>query len=442
MAQLQRYYCFCEGQPVGAPLTELEAWLGDGDGRFNGQHCSLEQLEQLLRQIVVEWSEDLLLLLALPERFASVQNSIVKAVNHRRCHTVCIVLIFDEEGTPESMPGEFPRDFLLDIKPTSFNKNDKWQARRMLPYRGGCKAEFCFLAVPNLGDLLRHWKTIQSTSKSQDLSSFLREASKYLKKPLEMTEMTGLASTVVMFPSLCDGCGSLDTAIRAGHLTCLQHLLERGGSYPNTAESEFSPLHLAVLQAGQRKGPQMELYEKMAQLLIFAKHDPGCLNSRGITPLHWAAGYGKAPLVATMLHWTATGLFMRDATGKMSKEELQLASAAANVQDQNGRTALYRAVMHGHEEVVRWLVLMHADCNISDVHQSTPLHFAIHQNREQLVRLLLEHNARVDRVDADDRLPLHLLAGARKQQGEEQMKILELLLQNPKKNPEFIRQGP
>lgn len=431
MAQLQRYYCFCEGQPVGAPLTELEAWLGDGDGRFNGQRCSLEQLEQLLRQIVVEWSEDLLLLLALPERFASVQDSIVKAVNHRRCHTVCIVLIFDEEGTPESMPGEFARDFLSDIKPTSFNRKDNRQAEMMLPYRGGCKAEFCFLAVPNLGDLLRHWKTIQSTSKSQDLSSFLREASEYLKKPLEMTEMTGLASTVVMFPSLCDGCGSLDTAIRAGHLTCLQHLLEHGGSYPNMEESEFSPLHLAVLQAGQRKGPQMELYEKMAQLLIFAKHDPGCLNSRGITPLHWAAGYGKAPLVATMLHWTATGLFMRDATGKMSKEELQLASAAANVQDQNGRTALYRAVMHGHDEVARWLVLMRADCNISDVRRSSPLLIATHQNRAQLVRLLLEHKAGVDQVDADDRLPLHLLAGARKQQGEEQMKILELLLPDP-----------
>ena len=442
MAQLERYYCFCEGQPVGAPLTELEAWLGDGDGRFNGQRCSPEQLEQLLRQIVVEWSEDLLLLLALPERFASVQDSIVKAVNHRRCHTVCILLIFDEEGTPESMPGEFPTDFLSDIKPdsTSFNRQDKRQAKMMLPNRHS-KAEFCFLAVPNLGQLLRHWKTIQSTSKAQDLSSFLREASEYLKKPLEMTEMTGLASTVVMFPTLCDGCGSLDTALRAGHLTCLQHLLE-GSSYPNRAESEFSPLHLAVLQAGQRKGPQMELYEKMAKLLIFAKHDPGCPNSRGITPLHWAAGYGKAPLVATMLHWTATGLFMRDAASRsLSEEELQLASAAANVQDQNGRTALYRAVMHGHDEVVRWLVLMRADCNIADVHQSTPLHFATHQNREQLVRLLLEHNAQVDQVDADDRLPLHLLAGARKQQGEEQMKILDLLLQNPEsvvQNPESV----
>ena len=332
------------------------------------------------------------------------------------------MLIFDEEGAPESTPDEFPKDFLSDIiKPDRMT---------MLPYRRS-KAEFFFLAVPNLGDLLRHWKTIQSTSKSQDLSSFLREASEYLKKPLEMTETTGLASTVVMFPTLCDDCGSLDTAIRAGHLTCLQHLLEHGGSYPNRAESEFSPLHLAVLQAGQRKGPQMELYEKMAKLLILAKHDPGCPNSRGITPLHLAAGYGKAPLVATMLHWTATGLLMRDATGKsLSEEELQLASAAANVQDQNGRTALYRAVMHGHDEVVRWLVLMRADCNISDVHQSTPLHIATHQNREQLVRLLLEHSAGVDRVDADDRLPLHLLAGARKQQGEEQMKILELLLQN------------
>ena len=223
-----------------------------------------------------------------------------------------------------------------------------------------------------------------------------------------------------------------DLLIRSVHLTRLQCLWDPVG-YRAESESEFSPLFLAVLQGGEGKGPQMELSEKMAQLLIFAKHDPGCPNSRGITPLHWAAGYGKAPLVASMLHWTATGLFMRDATGKiLSEEELQLASAVANVQDQNGRTALHRAVMHGHDEVVRWLVLMRADCNISDVHQSTPLHFAIHQNRAQLVRLLLEHKARVDWVDADDRLPLHLLAGARKQQGEEQMKILELLLQNPR----------
>ena len=79
---------------MGAALTELQDWLSQG--AFEGQRCSLDQLESTVRQISLEWMEDLLLFLALPERLVDAKDRIVKAVNQRKGHTVCVVLTFAE----------------------------------------------------------------------------------------------------------------------------------------------------------------------------------------------------------------------------------------------------------------------------------------------------------------------------------------------------------
>lgn len=438
LRQVRRYYCFCQGNPVGTALEELEAWLRQG--AFEGRCCSLEELESTVRQIALEWKEDLLLFLALPERLACAKDPVVKAVNQRKGHTVCIVLTFAEVPVADVGQSTVPTDFLADIKPNledkkSFNRRDELQAKARLPYRHS-KAEFGFLVVSNLGNLLRHWESIQAKSKTQDLSTFLQEAGKdHLKETLETTGFTGLTSMVVLFPTRCEECKTLEDAIRAAHLTCLQQLLGAGTGGPPLESQDSFPLHLAVLSAGQKK-QQVEIYEKMAKLLILAKHDPASQNSHDITPLHWAAGYGRATLVSTMLHFAGAGVLTREAIGMTySCQELDRMKAIANIQDKHGRTALYRAVMHGHDEVVRWLVLMRSDCNLADHKQYTPLHVAMQQNpREGLVRLLLDGRSNVHSLNEDGRLPLHLLAGAHRNLQDEHIQILELL----KREPEFL----
>ena len=427
-------------------MTELGAWLGAGG--FEGRCCSLEELESTVRQIALEWTEDLLLFLALPERLAAAKDPIVKAVNQRKGHTVCILLTFVEgSASAESGAAKVSPDFLSDVKlnvddKRSFNRLDKWQAKAMLSYRRS-KAEFGFLVVSNLGNLLKHWKNIQSTSNCQDLSAFLQEAGReHLKDSFEISVLTGLNSLVVLFPTLCEKCQTIEAAVQAGHLACLQQLFEDAPDGPQSLESrDLTPLHLAVLNAGQKK-QQVEIYEKIAKFLLLAKHDPACQNSRGITPLHWAAGYGRASLVSAMLHMIGTGDLTREATDMnyYSAEELAKMKSLANLQDRHGRTALYRAVMHCHEEVVQWLLRMRSDCNVADCNVAdhrnyTPLHVAMQQNpRERLVRLLLEGSARIDLPNEDGRLPLHFLAGVHRNLQDEQMKILELL----KPRPEFL----
>ena len=97
-------------------------------------------------------------------------------------------------------------------------------------------------------------------------------------------------------------------------------------------------------------------------------------TSLGISPLHWAAGYGQSTLVWTMLHLEGTGelswVAKKDA---YNAEVLKKMGKLADLQDRRGRTALYRAVTHGHEECVRWLTQMSADCNLCDASHSTQL---------------------------------------------------------------------
>ena len=286
--------------------------------------------------------------------------------------------------------------------------------------------------MSHLGNLLEHWKSLQRTSKTQDVSTtYLQAAGRdYLKENLEMTGLTGLASILALFPALCDECGSLEAAVRAGHLACVQQLLEHAPDWAQSPETQdLSPLHLAVLNAGQKKH-EVEIYENIAKILLFAKHDPARQNARGVTPLHWAAGYGRASLVSTTLHMAGTGAMAREAQRmNYSAEELAAIQALANIQDGDGRTALYRAVMRGHDEVVRWLVLMRADCNLADHKDHGPLHVAMPNCREELVRLLLQGGARADSPNAEGRLPLHVLAGAQVNKIQ-QLKVMELLCQS------------
>ncbi|KAM3326265.1 hypothetical protein P3S67_001391 [Capsicum chacoense] len=60
--------------------------------------------------------------------------------------------------------------------------------------------------------------------------------------------------------------------------------------------------------------------------------------------------------------------------------------------DSQGRTALHIAAIHGHVEVLQFLVTIGSDSDISDSQGWTALHFAAHQGHVESVDFLLNHS--------------------------------------------------
>ena len=101
----------------------------------------------------------------------------------------------------------------------------------------------------------------------------------------------------------------------------------------------------------------------------------------------------------------------------------------ANLQDQKGRTALFRAVTHSHLEVVRWLLELRADANICDSSRTSPLHVALQRPAQpELSKLLLEHRANADVTDEELRTPLHTIAACRQGDTAKTLELAERIL--------------
>ncbi|CAE7418170.1 ANK1, partial [Symbiodinium microadriaticum] len=311
--------------------------------------------------------------------------------------------------------------FLSDVQPkTTLNIQGKWSDRKMLSYRDS-KMEAVEVTATDLGQLTDRWDKLLSTSHEHDLSSLLKDAQDEGILETLQTALSSVSSVVLLSPGNCGECDTLDKAVRSGHLNCLQHLLQNGAT--TSTEADLSPLHLAVLKAGQRKD------DKIAKLLVAHHCDPARQSANGVTPLHFAAGYGRSSLVQEMLHLVGTGTVLQDTKRIYTPAELQRMGAAADVQDEKGRTALFRALTHSHLEVARWLLQLRADANISDSSSTSPLHIALQRpGQPELAELLLESRAQVDASDGQQRTPLHLIAGLRKQ-GETARKLAVLVLE-------------
>ncbi|MGI2257270.1 ankyrin repeat domain-containing protein [Candidatus Cardinium hertigii] len=111
--------------------------------------------------------------------------------------------------------------------------------------------------------------------------------------------------------------------------------------------------------------------QKITALLIDKKN----INNQdflGYSPLHYAAKYAKAAVVACLLE---------------AKPLLNQVSA------RNGHTPLLLAIERGHKKIVSFLLAAGADPNILNHKGCHPLQLAIQQNRKDLVQLLLQAGA-------------------------------------------------
>ncbi|KAG4256796.1 hypothetical protein FPRO03_03806 [Fusarium proliferatum] len=103
---------------------------------------------------------------------------------------------------------------------------------------------------------------------------------------------------------------------------------------------------------------------------------------------------------------------------------------AVNMKDQNGKTALVWAIIHGQSGIVRQLIsLKQTDLNVRDEEGLTPLSHAAQQGNEEIVRILLEKLG-ID-VDAKDNNGMTALVHAAK---KGHLGVVDLLLEGGKAN--------
>ncbi|MGI2298939.1 ankyrin repeat domain-containing protein [Candidatus Cardinium hertigii] len=151
-------------------------------------------------------------------------------------------------------------------------------------------------------------------------------------------------------------------------------LLSISGSYSYArSETHQVPVanHLSTVNRPLIWAIQENNLQKVTALLIDKKN----INNQdflGYSPLHYAAKYAKATVVACLL----------EANPLLNQISVR-----------NGHTPLLLAIERGHKKIVSLLLAAGADPNILNHRGCHPLQLAIQQNRKDLVQLLLQAGA-------------------------------------------------
>lgn len=129
--------------------------------------------------------------------------------------------------------------------------------------------------------------------------------------------------------------------------------------------------------------------ETVQRIIIANPHTVNCrdLDGRHSTPLHFAAGYNRVPVVEYLLE----------------------NGAEVHASDKGGLVPLHNACSYGHYEVTELLVKHGANVNVADLWKFTPLHEAAAKGKYEIVKLLLKHGADSSKKNRDGAMPLDLV---------------------------------
>jgi len=179
------------------------------------------------------------------------------------------------------------------------------------------------------------------------------------------------------------------------------------------------PMEPPVVGGAIHQAARIGDLEKIKALL---KDDPDLVfskDSKGDTPLHWAACNSHKEVIEfllankasvnavdigglTPLHCAVGGYDRKDVV------ELLLANSSdVNAKNSIGWTPLHFAAAKGYKDVVELLLTHHADVNAKDNKGWTPLHDAAIAGYADVAELLLDNQADVNAVDNRGSTPLH-----------------------------------
>ncbi|CAD7093063.1 unnamed protein product [Hermetia illucens] len=129
--------------------------------------------------------------------------------------------------------------------------------------------------------------------------------------------------------------------------------------------------------------------DTVRRIVLANPHTVNCrdLDGRHSTPLHFAAGYNRVPVVEFLLE----------------------NGAEVHAADKGGLVPLHNACSYGHFEVTELLVKHGANVNVADLWKFTPLHEAAAKGKYEIVKLLLRHGADPTKKNRDGATPLDLV---------------------------------
>uniref|UniRef100_A0A1I7VL43 Notch n=1 Tax=Loa loa TaxID=7209 RepID=A0A1I7VL43_LOALO len=151
--------------------------------------------------------------------------------------------------------------------------------------------------------------------------------------------------------------------------------------------------------------------EKICERKWTVLHDQAIDSFPIKTPINRSLVNTKSNDGKTALMLTALNQEKNEEASCMDVENLFLAGALVDAEDDYGETALIMAIKAGRAEVVKCLLQFGADITISDIHNRTALHHAASINAADIVRILLETGEiEVDAIDDADCSPLMTVA--------------------------------
>lgn len=129
--------------------------------------------------------------------------------------------------------------------------------------------------------------------------------------------------------------------------------------------------------------------DTVRRIVLATPHTVNCrdLDGRHSTPLHFAAGFNRVPVVEFLLEH----------------------GAEVHAADKGGLVPLHNACSYGHYEVTELLVKHGANVNVSDLWKFTPLHEAAAKGKYDIVKLLLKHGADPSKKNRDGATPADLV---------------------------------
>lgn len=129
--------------------------------------------------------------------------------------------------------------------------------------------------------------------------------------------------------------------------------------------------------------------DTVRRIVLATPHTVNCrdLDGRHSTPLHFAAGFNRVPVVEFLLEH----------------------GAEVHAADKGGLVPLHNACSYGHYEVTELLVKHGANVNVSDLWKFTPLHEAAAKGKYDIVKLLLKHGADPSKKNRDGATPSDLV---------------------------------
>ncbi|XP_065828038.1 poly [ADP-ribose] polymerase tankyrase-1-like [Oscarella lobularis] len=199
------------------------------------------------------------------------------------------------------------------------------------------------------------------------------------------------------------GQSALHKAAREGLVQVCRVLLANGADASLISNDGYTPAQMAPENVRKLLlEPPGDITDTDQQLLEAAKagdldavkrlctqQNVNCrdLEGRLSTPLHFAAGYNRVPVV----------------------EFLLVSGANVQAKDKGGLVPLHNACSYGHYEVAELLVTHGANVNATDLWKFSPLHEAAAKGKYEICKLLLKHGADSLRKNRDGNSPLDLV---------------------------------